>query len=347
MSATIRVLGVTAECDSAYDLFLAAVGYEARARFVVESLHPRAFARLGLAFTHDKVLDFDLNRRALTEHGYEITEQDDENVAPWLLDRVLSLPPNRGTVRLGVDISSLTRKRIAIAFDVLRQSAALLGRSVSTDWYYSVARFSAPPRRFVPNAIAGPVLPAFAGWSIEPERPLVAVVGLGYEEDRALGAVEHVQASETWALRPLSHDPRYDAAVARANSRLLEAIRPRRVVAYPVERPIDCVGVLESLVYGIIRNENAVILPFGPKILMLCSLLVAHIHPAVAVWRVSAGGAEEPVNRRPSGRISCLRVEFSPTKNGLELDGPTGPQPEVSGPNAQGGSNAEIGIAEE
>jgi hypothetical protein len=69
---------------------------------------------------------------------------------------------------------------------------------------------------------------------------------------------------------------------------------------------------LESVVYGLLKSFNVIVLPFGPKIFTLCSLLVAGLHPTVSVWRVSAGGAERPVNRRASGRITCLTVTFAP-----------------------------------
>ena len=117
---------------------------------------------------------------------------------------------NVTSVRVGVDFSSLTRIRIALIFEALRQIAADMKVVVSVDWYYAIARFSKAPIGFVPNLVAEPVSPAFAGWVTEPERDTVAIVGLGYEQDKALGAVELVQPSQTWALRPVSIDPRHD-----------------------------------------------------------------------------------------------------------------------------------------
>ena len=63
---------------------------------------------------------------------------------------------------------------------------------------------------------------------------------------------------------------------------------------YRVEQPIDCFGMLESVVYGLLKSFSAIVLPFGPKVFTLCSLLVASLHPTVSIWRVSAGGAGKP-----------------------------------------------------
>ena len=62
--------------------------------------------------------------------------------------------------------------------------------TVDISFLYALGKFSPPPSAQSLNAHVGPVLPAFAGWSMEPDTPPVAIIGLGYEEDRALGAVE-------------------------------------------------------------------------------------------------------------------------------------------------------------
>ena len=81
---------------------------------------------------------------------------------------------------------------------------------------------------------------------------------------------------------------------------------------YALYRPYECFHMLESLAYGLLRTRRPVILPFGPKLFMLNSLLVASVHPEVAVWRFSPGDFEVPVNRIPNGRVAALRASFSP-----------------------------------
>jgi hypothetical protein len=169
----------------------------------------------------------------------------------------------------------------------------------------------------------GPVAHYFAGWTTRPDLPLAAVLGLGYEEDKALGAFEHVQASARWLVRPISIDHRFDTAVTNANRRLLEGTPAGRVLGYCVSDPLGCFGIVESLVFGLTRDYNIIVLPFGPKPFALCSLLVACIHPSVAVWRVSAGGFEDPKDQKASGNVYGLQVEFNYPEEG-NRGGPSG-----------------------
>jgi hypothetical protein len=95
---------------------------------------------------------------------------------------------------------SLTRSRLAAVLDNLR--SPILSRAFSVDFFYTLAQYDPPPQEVALNSHVGPVTPAFAGWTNNPDRGLAAIVGLGYEEDKALGAVEHVQAVEIWTYAP-------------------------------------------------------------------------------------------------------------------------------------------------
>jgi hypothetical protein len=182
--------------------------------------------------------------------------------------------------------------------------------SLSVDFVYSIAAYQDPPRPASRNADAGPVSPAFAGWWTQPERSLSAIVGLGYEQDKALGAVEHLQISEIWVLRPMSVIGEYDEALLKANSKLLEFVPQFRRLPYRVDQPYDTFHRLESLVNALIRESNPVLLPFGPKIFSLCALLCSCLHREVPVWRISAGRFGTPRDVIAHGAIYGIRVQF-------------------------------------
>src|SRR5207244_3741987 len=146
----------------------------------------------------------------------------------------------------------------------------------------------------------------------EPERPVAAIVGLGYEPDKAVGAYEFLEAASIWVFQPLSEDARYMRDVERANRTLLKRIPNGQKVTYRVDQPISCFGMLESVVYGMLSGSRPVLLPFGPKIFALCAMLVATIHRSVPVWRVTAEQQGEPIDREPSSKIVAIRVVFGP-----------------------------------
>jgi hypothetical protein len=193
-----------------------------------------------------------------------------------------------------------------MALLIRRFTAERIHHQVDIDFVYTLAEFSPPPSLASPNTHVGPVLPAFSGWWTAPERSLAAAVGLGYEENKALGAVEHVQASSIWTFMPVSPVPEYTPALHQANRTLLALVPMTNRFEYRVDRPFDTFVALESFAFGITRHSNLIILPFGPKIFALCALIVAVIHPAIAVWRVS--GAEEQIDRRSSGIVMGLRA---------------------------------------
>jgi hypothetical protein len=68
---------------------------------------------------------------------------------------------------------------------------------------------------------------------------------------------------------------------------------------------------MNSLVDTLKPHFNTILIPFGPKLFALMSLLVATLHDDVGVWRVSSGTLEAPVSRKPSGHIISVSVVFT------------------------------------
>jgi hypothetical protein len=300
-----------AHATEEYDAFIAAVGFERRSRGVAEFLKPKAKKLLACAFSDRKVLNYDENMAWYLDNGYAVTDRGDEGFRAWLEDNLTGLSGQDGRpLRLAIDISSLSRFRLAVIVDWLRKRGG--ENSAIADFLYSVADFSPPAMADAPNVHVGPVLKSFAGWSLNPNQSTVAIVGLGYEENKALGAVEHLQVSQVWLFAPRSSIREYEVELERANGILFESVSRENRIDYRVEQPFDCFVALESLTDRCLRSSRVVLLPFGPKVFALCSLLVACIHENAAVWRVSAGGAEPAVDRIPSKFFCGLTAEFGP-----------------------------------
>jgi hypothetical protein len=292
-----------------YDAFIAAVGYERRARSVAEDLGIQALMKVACAFPDRKVHHYAENYEWFSATGYVVEEITDDGFSEWL-DNVLSRLRRSGSgkQRVCVDISSINRTRLAILVDRFRKLN--WDEAVRVDFLYSLAEFSPPPAQLSPNRHCGPVLSSFSGWTVEPEQPPVAILGLGYERDKALGAAEHIQAARVWAFVPDSPIPKYTDAVRRSNRLLLEGIPSAHQLIFPVHRPADCFVLLESFMHRLTRSSSPVIFPLGPKIFSLCSLLVACLYPDVAIWRISSGPEGEAIDRFPSGLVCGLGVEF-------------------------------------
>jgi hypothetical protein len=195
-----------------------------------------------------------------------------------------------------------------VLIDAIRSCS--LPVEIEVDFVYSLANYNPPPEVAPLNSHVGAVLAAFAGWTSEPDRGAVAIVGLGYEEDKALGAVEHVQAAETWILIPTSPVAEYTPALRAANKTLLDVVPRDHQIQYSVSTPLDLFIMLESLVYRLSQSRNPILLPFGPKLFAVCALLVACIYQDTAVWRVSAEGFDTPMDRTSSPHIFGVKAIF-------------------------------------
>lgn len=253
----VRPIKVDSTADQNYDLLLGTIGYEHRARYIAEHLRIKGTQRIAIGFESDQIFNYEENTVWYRSAEFETHHLDDGSFGRLLKDRlteIAGLPKSNDAVRLCIDISSMTRIRMAMLMQLLVDKR--LGTSVEADFLYAMASFSPPPTSSVPNRHVGPVLPSFSGWWIAPERPLAAAVGLGYEENKALGAVEHIQASSIWTFQPISPIQAYSPALDQANRTLLNLVPSENKFNYRVDRPFDGFVQLESFTFGVTRNHN-------------------------------------------------------------------------------------------
>ena len=144
---------------------------------------------------------------------------------------------------------------------------------------------------------------------------MLLLLAWGYDLGKSVGTIEYIEPGEIWAMNPLGEDKRYEKSVLKANKLFMGALERNRIIDYDVFRPFETYYRLGSLVSGAMRSSRPVVIPFGPKIFTLCSLIVAiNQYPNVSIWRVSSGKYEPVANRFPSGTVVGLRVFFY-TKN--------------------------------
>jgi hypothetical protein len=300
-----------------YDMIFAALGYESRAPFVSQELGLNGREKLALGFLDHQELYFRDNEAWFRNAGFEVLIVGDADARRRLQDIETGRKEGDEHPPLSccIDISCFNRVRLAALVHFLAKAGAT--RVVRAHFFYCIAEYSDPVTQLTRNSFAGPVIPEFAGWSPNPELPPVAIVGLGYEEGKALGAVEYLQADEAWLFDPSSPIGAYRAALEKANDLLLDACHASRRIGYQVGDPASLFARLEGLSSAIAKVGRPHILPFGPKIFSLVSFLVACTHRNVAVWRVSAGENEPATDKRPSSHIVGLEVWFAPTRDSL------------------------------
>lgn len=217
-----------------------------------------------------------------------------------------------GTPRIAIDISCMSRLTMASAFQAILEAG--VRKMIQLDILYILAEYTPPPTQLPPNEDIRPINDWFAGWPTNATASTSLIVGLGYERDKASGACEYFDASETWVFIPQSSIADYQATVEANNEVLLARARRRDLSAtYHVERPTETFGLLASSVSRIVPKMNPVLLPFGPKIFFAISLLVASVYRETGVWHVTGDSDMPDIPHVPSSHIPAFRVELGPT----------------------------------
>jgi hypothetical protein len=306
----IEIVGDGSMADR-FDLFIGTLGYETRSSHLAREGLISADRKIALAFAEEDYAAYLSNRDFLNKAQFEIISKDSGLLPQLLATSIASYPINaERDFSILVDISSMSRPMLA---DIVYQ-LSMVERAASVDvtFVYLPAEFVKENAEHAPVAVTEPVTPDYAGWTSTPERPITAVIGLGYEHDLALGTIEYLEPTSVWAFVPTGEDRRYDDSVKQANRDLNEMLRDERVMNYHVDAPARVHAILENLVFGLLQSSRPVLIPFGPKIFCLCCLLVARSYaPQITVWRVSGETFAKPGDRKASGKIVTLQTRFA------------------------------------
>jgi len=301
--------------DAKYDFLIVAHGYESRAIAVAGRIGEHAAKRFALGFNHNQVGAFEVNGEWLAQRGFEILPGLSEPLFADALQSLLSriadtVKQSTATPRIAIDISCFDRFRLA----ELVRSLSVLARTCPLDvtYWYSVAKFSPPNPVEGRNEVAGPVHRKFAGRFIDPGRPLALVAGLGYELGKVMGAAEYLQAARVIALFPKSPIAEYEPEVLHGNKLLIDDMASRDIIPYPVDDPQRTISTLDAILRGLLETYNVVLLPGGPKIFVLASLMAQMLYPQVSVWRVSSGASIRPRDIQSSSVFVGLRWQSMP-----------------------------------
>lgn len=293
-----------------YDLAFSVCGYEARSAHFLDVEAPRGKRLVAAGYGSHEVLSFKKNRRRFKDSRYSVSSVADSDFTDFFRGLVHDAAAKSANPEFFVDISCLTRLRLANIIEALSEVEC------EVDFAYSLAKFSPPARKQLPNEYLEPVSPYFSGWSGDIDRPIAVISGLGYEYMRAIGTIEFLDASDVWLFFPTSPLPEYDKEVTKANELLLSEIEPSRVIRYPVEDFLTLCRSLFSLTASLRSSHRCALLPLGPKQFALGALLAGSMFRDVSVWRASAGEFAEPVERFPSDKHFRVRVVFSQSPSG-------------------------------
>jgi hypothetical protein len=310
-SAQLAELGV----EPRYDLAVVSVGFEERSRAIAEAIDPPGLG-IGLEFSDRHEDAYEENHRVVTMRGYEIqspaasTEHLVKEMGSWVETAVAKRAPSENKPFRGVvDISSMTRTRIAAIIEACYAQEWDFPAIVDLLYAPAAYRPSDPPPASLIQA--NPVSEHFAGWDPDASKPLLSVIGLGYEPSAAEVVVEYLSPDENVLLVPIGRDPLYRIDVERVNAELIAKAEVN--LNYLVEDPYRLMLELERLVLARVHHRRILFVPLGPKIFAATCMLVAErLHPLVSVWRFSSGSNDVPRPASAAGPVCGIRLATQP-----------------------------------
>ncbi|MGR5287407.1 transcription elongation factor GreB [Vibrio maritimus] len=207
------------------------------------------------------------------------------------------------STKVSIDISLIDRKSLADLFSIIAKLAITHPYEVCI--VYSLAKYAPPSEHVYPNSIVKPVSHFFSGWSSQPGMPVLSVVGLGYEKDKAIGAIEYLESSKAFLYVPASNEESYFDDVVSENANLLDHFGLNNRFLYQLESPMEAIYSLDTVISSNKSKYKIVLLPFGPKLFYALSLLSCIPHPEVSVWYVSGenGDGDSSQDREVSSLI--------------------------------------------
>ncbi|MEE4209678.1 MAG: hypothetical protein V2I43_10460 [Parvularcula sp.] len=296
--------------EEQFDLLIFAVGYETRARYVAEKLHRNSKLVLGYVFPAGHILGFDANMAFLSGAGGHML-----HAGTSIEERLVAVSKeiDLRSSRICVDVSSLNRGAMSALLSELLDSDFFRGCQITV--LYAPAIFEPPPAEEMDFLDFGP-LERFEGWTSNPEKPSVLILGLGYETDHAVGALEYLDPSSTFAFFPVGSDERFGREVQRANETFLELISPERVVRYSVLSPYQTFWQLRSLILSVKDVARNVLVPMGPKIFCsLCLVCQRVFGDEISVWRASGHSLDRARDAFADGDVVGYLISRSESRD--------------------------------
>ncbi|MQQ09498.1 hypothetical protein GFB49_13600 [Epibacterium sp. SM1979] len=208
---------------------------------------------------------------------------------------------------ISVDFSSLDRGLIAdLVLAIYRNRSVIRSLEV----LYFPQTFSKPELKLETVTKFGPISPEFSGSSRSSTQKLCMIVGAGYEFGKVIGAQDRLEPDEMYVFSPVGTDPKFEDAVKKANYEFEFIGDTKNVVNYNLSEPEETFSSLFELVRHKKSTHRVLLLPMGPKILAVFSLLIAvRFHPDVRVWHYSTHKSGDPQisNAFASGQRIALR----------------------------------------
>lgn len=290
-----------------FDLGIFGLGYESRSIDCFCKIKSTCNKSIALGYTYwNDEFDYLKNKAEYENNNCKVIEINEndirENLEKSLYEEIKAI-----NGRIFIDISVMTRHRLSellwFMFDELNPGTSIIVA-------YSIAEYVEPPNQNYPVKFFGSIIEKYQPLTGRLNLQQVVIIGLGYEKDKALGAIGHLDPENVIFLIPTNDDaPDFGKQIHQNNKQLFDNYAKSESLTYDVLKPYSTYFELKSLILGLKNDYRVLLIPLGPKILaVICLIIAREFFPDINIWRVSSQQYEKPLNREPSGKYSYIKI---------------------------------------
>jgi len=279
-----------------FDYFICAAGYESRCKHSYELCKDKINVKNKICFSFQdrQILSKKENDTFFKQNNFKIIAIQNEQI-DWFVFFFQNL------------FDGITSEEILIFLDYSSMTSIMYGAILkyfnNCDKDYGVQIFfSYTHAKFTAAIKSNPLffnhpIPLFDPIQSTDQR-IALLVGLGYEEDKALGLYEYFQNDSEDLYLFLTQNNKFYNEVVKSNEHILNITNPNNIIRYDLENLSPLINTLDSLVNYLINNNYRVVLaPIGPKIFNMISLVINLYHKNITTYRLSDGNKGNPIEK--------------------------------------------------
>ncbi len=276
------------------DLFLYALNHEKRGLTSYEYFTSSTNINKSIALCYKG----QIQKHNVEKSSVIIIDQQDD--IKDIINGEIKLLQNKSSINIFIDYSCMTKPWYYTML-LYFSSKTLPFNYVNIYFSYTPSEFSEPlnPK---PNTEIGP-LPG--KYIVPTNKPKALIVGLGYEQNKAQGIIDHLDPKEFYVLyTDPSLDKRFTKTVITNNHEILSL--SKNVVTYAMNDLLSLERELTSLYYLLKDNYSIIIAPLGPKPFTFVAMLLSIKYSDVDIWRVGSGSDINKYERNPIDKSTFI-----------------------------------------
>ena len=296
-----------------YDTFIFAIGSELRSVQLFELLgslpiRSAAYIHNHSSFVRERAGELVRNRSIELEiTGGSIFSNDQSGSLRSFLSSARSVL---------IDVSCMTRTMMA---ELVLCMAEKRRSGCRVDFAYLPSIYSDPTLEYPKIRRIGAAMPQFSGFEFRPGDPVALILGLGHEYGVSLGLMNQIEPRISIVFRSVGIDERFGSAVAEANFDFQFPPFNPSLLDVDVTDPSGSFSIIENAVANLVSDHRVLVIPGGPKIFAILSILAAFKHMGkVAIFRVDHSRVFYLGQPSESVILFSMSEEFGPRKDQSE-----------------------------